>query len=502
MLTTCRASLLTLVILLAFSVGACSGGGSPVEAGTGPDQSHFASSISGTVFYNSAPVASGHVFAYDLETYELANETNINSNGSFNLGLDEGQYVVIPVTSSAWRQPILSETFSNYVNIGTGNDYRMDFPLTSELPSGEEIIFGFVTSTENDLPIVGASVAAAGRTAKSDGYGFYFMTVPAGTANFNVSAPGFNTINVNIRQAQGNQEFWSTPFFNLSPTNTVGGSIGGVVRDVTDGTGLGGVRITLSMPGDPLFADIQYLTNLGGQYRFYNLAEGIYRVKYERPGYSDGTRDGLVIKDQDDAIINVFMNVETEGRGEVSGVVRNAGVPLPVSNARVSLSNPLLGSKTAITGPTGSYKIEAVVPGDYTVTVTAPGEGVTFYEAQSTYQTIREGTNQLDFALRFINEGVLRGNIFLTDSGSGPFAFPPTGVDVTAEKLGGPLTGVKWKTNSDGKGQFVFNGIPAGTYIVQGNIVFSTDESYFGQVNDVLVNAGVTTNIDLELAIE
>ena len=70
MLTTCRASLLTLVILLAFSVGACSGGGSPVEAGTGPDQSHFASSISGTVFYNSAPVASGHVFAYDLETYE------------------------------------------------------------------------------------------------------------------------------------------------------------------------------------------------------------------------------------------------------------------------------------------------------------------------------------------------------------------------------------------------------------------------------------------------
>jgi len=188
-------------------------------------------------------------------------------------------------------------------------------------------------------------------------------------------------------------------------------------------------------------------------------------------------------------------------KASVSGFVRNSGVPLPVSGARVSVANPLLGSQNATTGPTGSYSLTGLVPGDYTVTVTAPGAGVTFYEASSTFQTLFSGQNTLDFALRFINEGVLRGTVTLSEPGGGSYAYPPTGVEVTAEKLGGQLSGVKWKTNSDGKGQFAFNGLPAGSYIVMGAIDFSMEGTFFGMEPDVAVNAGTTTNIVLELSL-
>lgn len=497
-----QASLLTLCIAILFAVGACSGSGSPVTAQPQNNLDNYSSRITGTAYIGQNPVNSGHVFVYDLETLEQVYKGNIGSNGGYAVGVDAGQFLIVPVSPTAWIRPVLDENFSNYVNIADDQTYRMDIELTSSLPEGEELIFGFVTSSENGYPIVGAVISAAGRITTSDAYGFYAFTVPAGTSIYNISASGFNDLNTNIREAQATGDYFKTPFFNLNPTNKVGGSIGGVVRDVTNGNGLGGVRVTLMMPGNPLFIDAQYLTNLGGQYRFYNLAEGIYKLYFERPGYVSGSRDSLVLIDQDDAIINVFMNVDASGRASISGSVRNSGTPLPVSNARVSFANPLLGARTAVTGPTGSYMIDSLVPGNYTITVTAPGAGVTFYESMSTFQTIVEGPNTLNFALRFIQEGVLRGTVSIFGGVGSSFSFPPTGVEVTAEKVGGPLSGVKWKTTSDGKGIFVFNGLPAGTYLVRGSIAYSTTESFFGQMANIVVTSGSTTNIDLQLVPE
>jgi len=495
-----QAYLATLCIGFLLVVGACSAGSNPVSGNAPGDLTNYASSVEGYVHQNGGPVAGGWVYVYDLKELKLFNQAAIGSDGGYVVGINEGQYLMFAFGPAGWRPPELETDFSSYVNIEADMDYRLDIELDRSLPDGEELVFGFVTSSENQKAIGGATVSAGGRSAVTDGYGFYAMTVPSGTTSFTVTAPGFYNLNKDIREGQANDDYFDTPFFDLNPTNTIGSSLGGAVRDVYDGTGLGGVRVTLTLPADPMFGPIRYLTNLGGEYRFFNLEEGIYKIYLERPGYASGTFDGLVIKGQDEAILNVFMHRVETGRASVFGYVNSAGVPLPVSGARVALSNPLLGSYLAFTNPTGYYRINSVVPANYSITVAAPGMGVTFYEAASSFQTIVTGDNRLDFALRYIQEGVLRGNVTIAGGGSGLFAYPPAGVEVAAEKVGGTMSGIKFRTTTDGQGIFVFNGIPQGVYKVEGRVEYETTETFVGIMFNVMVNAGTTTVVDLQLA--
>ncbi len=500
MRTTRLASLITFCFGILFLVGACSaGGGNPVTPGTGPDLSKYASSVEGYVYNDSGPVTEGYVHIYNLSTLELFYESDIGSNGKFVAGLNEGQYLMFAFSQSGWQAPQLEADFSNYINVEADFEYRADLKLNRILKNGEELVFGFVTSSDNGYPIGSAIISAGDRSTITDGYGFYAMAVPEGTANFTITANGFYDLNKNIREGQAAGDFYDTPFFELNPMDTIGSSIGGNIRDVYDGTGLGGVRVTLTLPADHDFLPIKYLTNLGGEYRFFNLPEGIYRLYFERPGYVSGSRDSLVIKEQDDVIINVFMHRDETGRSTVWGYVNSAGVPLPVNGARVTASNPLLGSYIATTNPTGYYRLQQVIPGNYTITVVTPGTGVTYYEAASTFQTIVTGDNHIDFALRFIDEGVLRGNVIILSATPGNYEYPPTGVEVTAEKIGGTMSGVTFKTTTDGKGIFVFNGIPMGLYKVVGLAEYSVDEVFLGTMYNVLVNSGQTTVIDLDL---
>jgi len=482
-------------------IGACSAGGaSPVTPDPVDNLSNYASSVTGFVHKGGGPVATGHVYVYDLSTFQLFNEANIKSDGSYAVGVNEGQYLLFAFGPNGWHPPQIETDLSTYINVEKDFDYRADFELTSNLQAGDELMFGIVTSNDNDFPIPGATVSAAGRSTTTDGYGFYVLAVPEGTSSFTIKAEGFFDLTQNIREGQADGDYYDTPFFMLTPQNTVGSSIGGIIRDVFDGTGLPGVRITLTLPADINFAPIRFLTNLGGQYRFYNLPEGIYRLYFERPGYVAGSRDQLVIKDQDDVIVNVFMHPDETERAHLWGYVNAAGIPLPVSGARVTATNPLLGSYRAFTNPTGYYSLDSVIPGNYTMTVVAPGEGVTFYEATSSFQTVVGGENRADFALKFVDEGVLRGNVTIDTGGSGSFAYPPTGVEVTAEKVGGAMSGQKFRTTTDGKGQFVFNGVPMGLYKVEGLIEYTTFEVFTGMMLNVTVNPGETTNIDLVLA--
>jgi hypothetical protein len=497
--TTRRASLLTVCIGILLLIGACSGGGTPVTADPGPDLSKYASTIEGTIYQNGGPASTGHVFVYNLGTFEQAFDAEVGSDGKYIAGADPGQYLVFPVSPTGWCEPTLESSFSSYINVEAGLKYRMDIELTNDLASGEELVFGFVTSEQNDKPIAGATVIGAGRSVRTDAYGFYVLAVPAGTNNFTIQAEGFYDLRQDLRNAQVSADFFKTPFFKLNPMNTTGASLGGVVRDVSTGNGLGGTRITLYNPENPNWIAVAALTNLGGEYRFFNLPEGIYKMYYERPGYTSIYRQGLVIKADDTVIINVFLQKDLSGMATVLGYVNNSSMPLPVGGARVTASDPLLGSYMTTTQPTGYYTISDVIPGNYSMTVVAPSSGgTTFYESASSFQTIVEGVNRIDFNLRFINEGVLRGTVAVEPPPDPP-GFPPTGVEVTAEKVGGPLTGVKFRTTTDGKGQFVFNGLLAGIYVVKGQTNYGSTEDFYGQVTDVVVNAGDTTDIDLTI---
>ena len=494
--TAKRMSLLTICISFLLVLGACSGSGSPVTAGSVSDLDKYSSSIEGNIYKDGAPVDSGTVFIYDLATMKLYNEKDIGPGGRYIIGVDEGQYLVFPVTPSGWRPPEMGPSFSSYVNIGPKSAYRLDIELTMNILPGEELAFGFVTSSANQKPVVGATVSAGEAVTQTDGYGFYAMVVPSGTGDFTVTAEGFDELHKNTHEAQAADDYFSTPFFVLNPINQAGSSIGGMVRDITDGTGLGGVRITLYMPANVNWVPVQFLTNLGGEYRFFNLSQGIYKLLFERPGYVSGTREGLVVKDQDDAILNVFMNPVTEGLATISGTVKNDLNGFPQTGARVTASNPLIGNFVAVTDFFGQYLFENVVPGNYTLTVSLPGSGGTsYFEGASTFQTIVAGENIIDFNLRFLSEGVLSGTAMIDGD-------PTQGVEISAEKLGGEMSGVKWQTTSDSRGIFSFNGLPPGTYIVQGYLQFATTETYYGILYDAEVLSGQTTDVDLNMTLQ
>lgn len=498
MYTTWKTSLLTVCIGILFVIGACSGSSSPVTANPAPDLSKYASTVEGIIYSNNTPSNSGQVFVYNLDTLNLAYKAEIGSDGKYIAGVDAGQFLVFPVTPSGWRIPDIETDFSNYVNVEAERQYRMDIKLNGVISPGEKLVFGFVTSKANNQCISGAVVSCGGKSTRTDGYGFYAMTVPSDASEFVIKAEGFFDQREKRRNSQAAGSYFETPFFKLNPKDTSGASIGGAVRDVADGTGLGGVRVTLLRPEDPNWEPIVFLTNLGGQYRFFNITQGIYKLYFERPGYQSGYREGLVVKADDKAIINVFLHRETSGRASIWGYVNNSAMPLPIGGARVTASNPLLGSYFTTTKSTGFYEILQVIPANYTITVVAPSSGgTTFYESVSTFQTIAVGANRVDFNLRFINEGVLRGNV--TVSGATDEDPLPTGVEVTAEKIGGPFTGVKFRTTTDGKGEFVFNGIPIGIYLVKARIAYAPSHIYYAEQQDVVVNAGTSTNIDLVL---
>lgn len=499
---TRRASHILFCLGILLIIGACSAaGGSPIDPGdNNPEPDKFASSIEGIVYKGGGPVSGSNVYIYNIDSLELHNSTVAGQNGEFTIGVDDGQYLMFAFGQSGWHAPELESDISSYVNVEAGQQYRLDIDLTDNLPAGDELIFGFVTSAENELPIGNATVSGGGRSTMSDAYGFYALTVPAGTGVFTITADGFFNTNVNIREGQAGDDYFSTPFFNLNPKDTAGATILGVVRDVADGTGLGGVRVTLTLPADISYAPQTFLTNLGGEYKFHNLKEAIYRLNFERPGYYSVPRDGLIIKDQDDVIINVFLHRDETSTARVWGYVNNAGLPLPISGARVSASNPLLGSILAYTNPTGFYELTGLVPANYTFTVVAPGAGVSFYEAASTFQTVFPGDNKFDFALRFIDEGVLRGNITINGQAYDE-AYPPQGVEMTAEKIGGQMSGVKFRTTTDYLGKYTYNGIPMGFYKVVGRAEYSSTEVYIGTAFNVVVNPGETTVADLDLTL-
>ncbi|MCX6647545.1 MAG: carboxypeptidase-like regulatory domain-containing protein [bacterium] len=497
---TRRASLISFCLGILLLIGACSAGGSsPVTPDNNQNPTKYASSINGAAYKGGGPVPGTNIYVYNLDTMKLDNSAIAGTDGAFSVGVNAGQYLIFAFGRDCWRSPELTGDFSSYVNVDADQTYRLDIDLTDDLPAGEELVFGFVTSAENELSISGATITGGGRSTTSDGYGFYAMAVPAGTGDFNIVADGFYALNTNIRDGQAaGDDYFSTPFFNLNPANTSGSSFMGIARDVANGTGLGGVRVTLLMPGNTSWVPRVFLTNLGGEYRFFNLMEGIYRLNFERPGYYSVPLDGLVIKDQDDSIINVFLHRDLADTANIDGYVSKSGTMVYISGVRVTASNPLLGTYQSNTSPFGYYRLEGLVPDNYTITVVAASAGVSYYESSSTFQTVFGGENRFDFALRFIDEGVLRGNVTINGV---PYsdAYPPTGVEISAEKVGGALSGVQFKTNTDYMGKFAFNGLPMGIYKVIGRAEYSTTEVYSGVLYNIPVNSGQTTSIDLDL---
>jgi len=164
------------------------------------------------------------------------------------------------------------------------------------------------------------------------------------------------------------------------------GPLAGVVQD-DDAQRIPGARVTLD---DATTA----WTNLAGEFRFESVGVGQHTFQVERVGYLTYTGTHFVVGPQ----APLTFTLTPRPVAELSGAVRVSGGVTIVVGADVRLvpsaPSPALGQSHRRTGADGTYVFTDLTPGDYTLTVTAPG-----FATYTATLTLNAGTNSHDVEL-------------------------------------------------------------------------------------------------------
>ncbi|HVM15715.1 MAG TPA: carboxypeptidase regulatory-like domain-containing protein [Egibacteraceae bacterium] len=127
-----------------------------------------------------------------------------------------------------------------------------------------------------------------------------------------------------------------------------------------------------------------------GNYSIEGLQPGTYTVTASAPGYQSESRTITAPAGQTPNVVFNLQPAEVEDPGAIAGTVTAADGGGPIAGATVTA-----GGESATTGGDGSYVIEGLAAGQYTVTANAAG-----YEQGSQTATVTEGqTTTADFAL-------------------------------------------------------------------------------------------------------
>lgn len=184
------------------------------------------------------------------------------------------------------------------------------------------------------------------------------------------------------------ESYWLTWQYTQA-TDPTTGTIQGTVTFA--GQGLSNVTVTTS-PGSQ-----QATTNASGQYTMGGVAPGTYTVTAARSGYNSQSKSNIQVVAGQTATVDFTL---TQGQSTISGYVRDAANN-PLVLARVMLSP---GNFRAVTGNDGSYQIQGMSAGTYSVTAYAPTKN----EQTIAGQTVPEN-------------GSITVNFNLTDSGKVAF---------------------------------------------------------------------------------
>ena len=254
-------------------------------------------------------------------------------------------------------------------------------PTASSVPSGATgWLQGRVQDSTNNQGIVGALVQAAGASTATDSTGAYQLTVPAGSYSVTASASGYNS------QTQAATVVAGTGVklnFSLSPITVSPGTIDGVVYNGQTGVGIGGATVSLSPSG------LTTSTNGSGNYIFGSVAPGTYTITASASGFHSASAS-LSVTSGHNSVVNLKLQ-PLATTGSLVGTVKGSNGK-GLAGATVTLSP---GGLSTVTDSTGYYAFASLLPGTYTVTVSAPG-----YLTQSVTVTIQAGhTTKASFSL-------------------------------------------------------------------------------------------------------
>lgn len=319
-----------------------------------------------------------------------------NSAGDYSFSLSPGTW-----SKFASRQGFITSATDTTV-IGPGQTSANN---NFNLVQNTSIVRGTVRS--NNLPLSGVSVSLVDNANANNNFstvtsitGEYALTVEAGkiyTATF--SATGYAT----------NSQ--TTALLTAGSSNTLNGTMNAVPSSVAGqvrvaGQALTGVTVQLVNPTSGAVIE-QIITNLNGQYTV-GAAAGSYRLRAVRPGY---TRDSIAITlALGQSLTNINFNLN-ENFALVTGIVS--------SNASVSLSGVVVnltgdaGGATATTGSDGSYTLQRVIGGVYTLKFSLPG----YSDSVLTSFTLNDGQSRVVNSTLNALAGKIAGTVTMTGGG-------------------------------------------------------------------------------------
>lgn len=483
---------LAFILVLLASFG-CSSGSNAITPDGGDDffpLTAASSTINAYAGIGETALAGADAFLFDLSDNSLAGQTLTNGMGIAQFGVTEGQYMLLVFTDTLYAEPVP-------INVAADALVAVKIELDKVLESTNSLYFGFITNEQDNTPVPWVEVTIGDDMVYSDGYGFYLVESETGATELSAAREGFKSRVINPREAQyaDRNDYYNISFFPLKPDFEIGTTLKGFIRDASFGNELGGAFVTIIKIQEVGQPRATYLTNIDGRYNFFNLVPGQYNITARRDGFA--TESNSVIINENEAIFNIYLLPDFNERASIQGYVV-APDGLGIANARVILTNPLLGKYETISGATtGFYSIDEVVPGDYTILAVPPG---TMYEPATTFVTITDQDLTVSITCPSPLTGVLTG--IITVAGQDPDKdLPPTGAKVVAEKIGSPFSGLKWTTHADVNGRYTINGIYTGAYRVVASIDYDDENHYEGAADNVVVQKGFTTQQDIEMSL-
>ena len=359
--------------------------------------------------------------------------------------------------------------------------------LSLSLNTGSYV--GTVTDLSSGYAIWGATVDIynsanvwiASTSTASDG-SYAVAGLSAGSYNVSVSSYGYITQYANDVPVQSG----TTTLENFSMLLSTG-ALAGRVTDYSTGGVIPGATITVTQNG---WWIASATSGFDGHYWISGLAPGLYDVTVDSYGYNGATLTSLNVyaatTDKEDFSLSVVT-------GSVSGVVTDYQSGYSLSGAAISISQNGYVVANTWAASDGSYEVDGLVPGNYSIDVSAYG-----YDAQSDSISISGGYVTSDNFSMVIttgsgstggttSTGVIAG--YVSDYSTG---YAIAGATVYIYDQYGNLAA---SGSTDSNGYYDIYGLAPGTY----NVISSSSGYSDDEVDGDVVYANNTTNQDMSM---
>lgn len=266
---------------------------------------------------------------------------------------------VVPGSYTAAASLTNFTTSSQSITVNPNASIIQNFSLQPQ--SGT--VSGQIISNLTSAPLNGVTVQALQgstviATTTTDVNGNYTLSLSPGSYTIKTNLTNYQSIN---QAATVQSNVTTTLNFSLVP---VPGNISGTVTSLSTSLPLSGVTVTIKQ-GQTAIASVQ--TNLLGTYTVSNLTPGTYTVEFSLNNYQTVAQT-KVVTSSTTTTADASLQLQT---GNVAGVISNTLNLVPISNATVTALQGATIIATTTTGANGSYQLNSLPPGTYTISAVA-----------------------------------------------------------------------------------------------------------------------------------